>query len=118
MRRFIYSGLSVAALAAVLALTSVAPASAQWRRGGGGWRGGPGIGAGIVAGALLGGAIAANRPYYGDSYYAPGPYYAPGYAPAPVYGDQDDSYCAQRYRSYDPGSGTFLGYDGLRHPCP
>jgi len=28
------------------------------------------------------------------------------------------SYCAQRYRSYDPASGTYLGYDGLRHPCP
>ncbi|MGH6739994.1 MAG: BA14K family protein, partial [Bradyrhizobium sp.] len=24
----------------------------------------------------------------------------------------------QRYRSYDPASGTYLGYDGLRHPCP
>jgi hypothetical protein len=29
----------------------------------------------------------------------------------------DASYCAQRYRSYDPASGTYLGYDGLRHPC-
>jgi hypothetical protein len=27
------------------------------------------------------------------------------------------SSCAQRYRSYDPASGTFLGYDGARHPC-
>jgi hypothetical protein len=27
------------------------------------------------------------------------------------------SSCAQRYRSYDPESGTFLGYDGARHPC-
>ena len=27
------------------------------------------------------------------------------------------SYCAQRYRSYDPASGTFMGYDGRRHPC-
>lgn len=27
-------------------------------------------------------------------------------------------YCASRYRSYDPGSGTYLGYDGYRHPCP
>ncbi|HMH62710.1 MAG TPA: BA14K family protein, partial [Bradyrhizobium sp.] len=26
------------------------------------------------------------------------------------------SSCAQRYRSYDPVSGTFLGYDGHRHP--
>ncbi len=25
--------------------------------------------------------------------------------------------CAQRYRSYDPASGTFLGYDGRRRPC-
>ncbi|MGB8044731.1 MAG: BA14K family protein [Pseudolabrys sp.] len=24
----------------------------------------------------------------------------------------------QRFRSYDPGSGTYLGYDGYRHPCP
>ena len=29
----------------------------------------------------------------------------------------DASYCAQRYRSYDPASGTYLGFDGLRHPC-
>lgn len=27
-------------------------------------------------------------------------------------------YCSQRYRSYDPRSGTYLGYDGYRHPCP
>jgi BA14K-like protein len=33
----------------------------------------------------------------------------------PVGGDA--SYCAQRYRSYDPASGTYLGYDGQRHPC-
>jgi hypothetical protein len=25
--------------------------------------------------------------------------------------------CAQRYRSYDPASGTFLGHDGHRHEC-
>jgi BA14K-like protein len=25
--------------------------------------------------------------------------------------------CAQRYHSYDPASGTFLGYDGRRHVC-
>jgi hypothetical protein len=31
---------------------------------------------------------------------------------------QGDSYCAERYRSYDPASGTFMGYDGRRHPCP
>ena len=30
---------------------------------------------------------------------------------------RDQAYCARRYRSYDPASGTFLGRDGLRHPC-
>lgn len=28
------------------------------------------------------------------------------------------AYCMQRYRSYDPRTGTYLGYDGYRHPCP
>jgi hypothetical protein len=37
-----------------------------------------------------------------------------------AYGSMDGaggSSCAQRYRSFDPASGTFLGYDGRRHPC-
>jgi hypothetical protein len=32
-------------------------------------------------------------------------------------GSADISSCAQRYHSYDPASGTFLGYDGHRHSC-
>lgn len=27
------------------------------------------------------------------------------------------SYCAQRFRSWDAGSRTYLGFDGLRHHC-
>lgn len=27
------------------------------------------------------------------------------------------AYCARRYRSFDPYTGTFLGADGLRHYC-
>jgi BA14K-like protein len=27
-------------------------------------------------------------------------------------------WCARRYRSYDPVSGTYMGFDGYRHPCP
>jgi BA14K-like protein len=26
--------------------------------------------------------------------------------------------CAARFRSYDPATGTFMGFDGMRHPCP
>jgi hypothetical protein len=32
-------------------------------------------------------------------------------------GNANGSFCARRYRSYDPASGTFLGHDGDRHPC-
>jgi hypothetical protein len=31
--------------------------------------------------------------------------------------DEAGASCAQRYRSYDPASGTFLGRDGRRHEC-
>jgi hypothetical protein len=111
-----------------------------YRGGYGGYRGGyrhdhdrgRGFIPGAVAGAVIGGAIASQSyGYYGGPDYAAG-YDAPGYyddqyyddgggvvavAPAPVGGD-DVAYCMQTYRSYDPASGTYLGYDGLRHPCP
>jgi len=32
--------------------------------------------------------------------------------------DDAVAYCMQTYRSYDPGSGTYMGNDGYRHPCP
>jgi BA14K-like protein len=86
-----------------------------WGRGFG-W----GFGAGFLGGAIVGGALAAPY-YYGGPYYYGDPYYppasGPGYYPAPGYGG-GAAYCAQRYRSYDPATGTFLGYDGMRHPCP
>ena len=81
----------------------------QYRRWGGP---GPAIGLGIAAGALLGAAIAA-QPYY----YGPG-YYAPGYYPPPPPPGDPVAYCMSRFKSYDPASGSYLGYDGLRHPCP
>ncbi len=28
------------------------------------------------------------------------------------------AYCEQHFRSYNPATGTYLGYDGVRHPCP
>jgi BA14K-like protein len=30
----------------------------------------------------------------------------------------DNGYSCQRYRTYDPASGTYRGYDGGRHSCP
>jgi hypothetical protein len=89
----------------------------QWRRG---WRGN-GWAPAAVAGAIVGGAIAAAQPwnygYYDNYAYGPGYAYAPGYATGYSGGD-DDAYCSQRFRSYDPSSGTYMGYDGRRHSCP
>ncbi len=97
----------------------------RWLAGGGGWHGG-GFIPGAVAGAIVGGAIAAG-PY---GYYGGPGYYAPGYYDEQYYDDQGPvvaappaggdavGYCMQTYRSYDPRSGTYLGYDGYRHPCP
>ncbi len=36
---------------------------------------------------------------------------------APRYGRSDLAYCARKYRSFDPASFTYLGYDGRRHYC-
>jgi len=136
-----------APLGAPLALQNAADSGVQtvaWRGGWGGhgWWGGPA--AGFAAGAIIGGAIAASQPWYGYDYYGYSPsYYGYGYDPGynnygydPGYNGyydygyvapggyvtaapgRDVGYCMQRYRSYDPASGTFLGYDGLRHPCP
>jgi hypothetical protein len=93
-----------------------------WR--GGGWhrRGGfwPGVAAGATIGAL-GSYAYYGGPYYGDPYYyGDDSYYddSAAIAVVPDTGGDSAAYCAQRYRSYDPASGTYLGYDGLRHPCP
>jgi hypothetical protein len=79
---------------------------------------------GFFPGVVIGGALASG-PYYNDGYYAGTPYYDAPYdnggsvvEAAPPGDDDGVAYCMQRYRSYDPDSGTFLGNDGLRHPCP
>ena len=99
-------------------------------------RRGAGIAAGIATGLILGGIIASQPRYYGPrgyyyNYYYGGPpplfygpqvFYPPGYYGPMVgsgYGPRGDwlSYCFSRYRSFDPVSGTYMGYDGRRHPC-
>jgi BA14K-like protein len=104
---------TAAPLQADSGLSQAAPTATQtvqyWRhRGyGHGYHGGhhhhrgPGAGAvlgGLAAGAIIGGAIAAGQ--------------------ANAAAQQNAAYCARRYRSYDPASGTYLNNDGNRYPCP
>ncbi|MBF9198137.1 BA14K family protein [Microvirga sp. BT290] len=60
--------------------------------------------AGLAAGALIAGAIASQA-----QPAAPQP---PG-----VVDPQVAAYCARKYRSYDPGTGTFLASNGMRYVC-
>jgi len=48
-------------------------------------------------------------------------YYAGYYNEEPGMGGTDQSAvasCEERFQSYDPATGTYLGFDGMRHPCP
>jgi hypothetical protein len=113
-------------LVAGTVLASSAPASAR------GWHG---FWPGAVAAGVVGGALAAaTSPFWAPGYYD----YYPGYAGQPygyayqpygydtydyvqapaVTAGGDVGYCEARFHSYDPASGTYLGFDGQRHPCP
>jgi BA14K-like protein len=45
--------------------------------------------------------------------YAPGPMFAGGAMNA-----GSTAACAARFHSYNPETGTYMGFDGIRHPCP
>jgi hypothetical protein len=85
-----------------------------YRRGYGGGALAAGVVGGLAVGALAGAAIANSQP-------APG-YYGYGGGAQPVgniYGADPNwvNYCASKYRSFDPRSGTYLASDGYRYPC-
>ena len=99
-------------------LKNAAPGGIETVRWGGwGW----GLG-GFAAGAIIGSAIVAPR-YYGGYPYGYYPAYGyppppPGYYGGPAPAGDGVAYCMQKYKSYDPNTGTFLGFDQQRHPCP
>ena len=83
---------------------------------------------GLAAGALIGGALASQPRYYEPepTYIIREPrparvrrYYRDDYYPATFepWSSEWYSYCSDRYRSFNPRTGTFLGYDGLQHFC-
>jgi|SRR5258708_28886422 len=73
-----------------------------------------------MGGATGPGSASGLEPTYNNGYYSGGHLRAEGgaldgnnsYAMSPADGD-----CAQRYRSYDPASGTYVRSDRRRHSC-
>lgn len=98
---------------------------------------------GLAVGAVVAGALAqpeprgpvyrgpAYDPYVDDGYFPPRPgvaqyEYAPegagygtgyGYASVEPWSPGWFRYCEDRYRTFNPSTGTFVGYDGQRHFC-
>ena len=107
MRKLLTAAAAAATIAVIVAGTAT-NADAYWRRG---WGWGPGLAAGLVGGAIIGGAIASSR------YHAPPP---PGWAYYPAYGEPvpgPDCYWA-RMPVYDP-AGNVVGWRGRpRLVCP
>ena len=80
---------------------------------------------GLATGMIIGGAIA-SQPRYEERRYVEPEYYpeperrviyrraAPSYEP---WTRGWYEYCSDRYRSFNPDSGTFVGYDGREHFC-
>jgi hypothetical protein len=74
-----------------------------YRRGGNGGAVAAGV-LGLAAGALIAGAIA------NQAQAAPPP-------PPGTVNPQLAAYCARKYRSYDPRTGTFVASNGYRYVC-
>lgn len=133
--------LLMSAMAATLTLTFMSAASAddRWHHRDGWVLGGA---AGLATGLIVGSAIASQPryvepgPVYVDpDYEAPPPpyyyrapprrvyverdvsYYAPATAGLRPWSSQWMRYCYDRYRSFDGRSGTYVGFDGMRHFC-
>ena len=128
MKRFLKITVLSAAVA-VTVLTALAPAEAHDR-----WRhrhdGGAIVAAGVVGlalGAIAAGALSEPEPVYRPVYDERRPVARPRpvrpYAETIRYQSLEPwspdwfRYCEDRYRTFDPRTGTFVGYDGQEHFC-
>jgi BA14K-like protein len=119
MRSKLLAGTAALLLTGCTVLATAAPASAAPRWHHGFWPGA--VAAGVIGGAVAAATSPLWAPGYYDYYpgYAPGPYYdyAPAAQVAPVAG-VDAGWCQAHFRSYNPATGMYMGFDGQYHSCP
>jgi hypothetical protein len=135
MNRFLKTTvLSLAVAATTMTAIPAATAGGRWHDNDSGDAIAAGV-IGLATGAIIGGLVAQPRyygePAYVDDYPRPAPrryYYSERYyEPERVYVRRSYGlepwsrdwyrYCSSRYRSFDPSTGTFVGYDGREHFC-
>jgi hypothetical protein len=93
----------------VLCLSS--PAFAQWH-GHGDWHGHGGDHGGGILPGIIGGALLWNL------FNPPQPQMPPPEAWAVRPGTPEwNAYCLNKYRSFNPATGTYTGFDGRQYPC-
>jgi len=72
-----------------------------------------------IAGGAAGNAAApgpGNFPAATSTQYAPGHYYDHYQGQGSATGNT--TWCENHYRSYNPATGMYRGFDGRMHPCP
>lgn len=94
----------IGALAILLALALPAHADQFWQNFGGSFLGG-------AAGSVIGNVITRPQPP------PPPPPQQQYYPPPPLSPDQI-VYCSRKYKTWNPQTALFVGYDGQFHRCP
>jgi hypothetical protein len=77
------------------------------------------VGAGLLGlgiGAIVGSALTPQTVYVAPPPPPPG-YYAPAAYGPPPWTPNWYAYCSSRYRSFNPNTGYFVGYDGVPRFC-
>ena len=110
LRNTAFAGAVTAAMAAAFVAAPVEKAEAGHKHNHYGGAAAAGV-IGLATGAIIAGSLAQPRTvtvYEDPVYYggAPRPWTPSWYA-----------YCSERYRSFNPSTGTFRGYDGRNHFC-
>jgi hypothetical protein len=104
---------ALAAVSSIAVAVLAMPATAEAGRGSA-W--GAGL-AGFGLGAIVGSALTPRQVYVVPPPPPPPAYYGPvSYAPPPWTPDWY-AYCGSHYRSFNPRTGYFMGYDGFPHFC-
>jgi hypothetical protein len=119
MSKLSFKAVAAAALIGFAAMTAAVPAEAGGWHGHHGGGGGNAFGFGLLGfglGAIVGSALTPQTVYVAPPAPPPPPAYPVAYGP-PAWTPEWYSYCSYRYRTFNPQTGYFIGWDGYPRFC-